>query len=258
MAIANIALNNTFTEWFTRDNQMAVELNRMLEGKYVTSGNITITNATTASPYTLNVVGITKSTSIELGLGSVSSPVVKGPPGNNAGLYFPSTNTLGLVVSSNDAVRITTTGNVGIGTTSPSQKLDVLGRANITGQFAVSGNVGVNKLEPAFALDVVGDIWASGNITMESDARVKDDIEQIEDALSLVKTLTGVSFTRKTTQTRQIGLIAQDVKEKLPLVVSTRTSDGYLGINYGTIVALLIEAIKELEQKVSDLEQKDK
>ena len=54
---------------------------------------------------------------------------------------------------------------------------------------------------------------------------------------------------------REAGIIAQQVQEVLPEVVKTR-NDGYLGVRYEGMIPLLIQAIKELNQKVVNLESK--
>ena len=94
-----------------------------------------------------------------------------------------------------------------------------------------------------------------------SDLRFKDDIQPITGALETVERLKGVRFRwnrlhrevlkRSRTDAAQIGLIAQEVREVVPEVVST-WEDGtdYLAVDYGRLVPLLIEAIKELRAQI--------
>jgi hypothetical protein len=256
MAIANVTLLNTFYEQMTSLNALIVEMNRVTEGYYITQGNLTILNSATASPLGLNVhVGGIRTNFIEVGPGSNTYPAIthKGTGNSNSGIYFSAANTMHFVTGSNTVITLRPSGNVGIGTTSPSQKLDVLGRVNITGHTVVTGNVGINKSSPALALDVVGSIWATGNITMESDATTKQNIRPIDDALLIVNAMTGVRYTKRETQDEKIGLVAQDVQKVLPQVVSE--NDGLLGINYPSIVGLLVQAIKELDNKIDRLKR---
>jgi hypothetical protein len=97
-----------------------------------------------------------------------------------------------------------------------------------------------------------GNFIATGNVSAYSDARLKDNITQIPDALDKVKQLSGVTFDRIDTNKRQTGLIAQDVELVLPEAVG-HTEDGYLTLAYGNMIGLLVEAIKELAEEVSDL-----
>ncbi len=93
------------------------------------------------------------------------------------------------------------------------------------------------------------------NINTTSDARLKDDIKRLLNATEKVNTLEGVSYTLKESGEASIGLIAQEVEKILPEVVST-DEEGYKSIAYGNIVALLIEAIKEQDQRIKHLEEK--
>lgn len=103
------------------------------------------------------------------------------------------------------------------------------------------------------SLSVTGDITATGNITAYSDIRLKTDLESISNAVERVKNLTGYTFTRKDTGERQTGLVAQDVLAMLPEAVLEK--DGFLSVNYGSLVGLLVNAIKELDARVKELEK---
>lgn len=103
--------------------------------------------------------------------------------------------------------------------------------------------------------DTAGNLTAPGNVTAYSDIRLKDNIVPITNATALVEKLQGVYFNYKNASNKNIGLIAQDVKVVLPELVS-ETENGYLAVAYGNIVAVLIEAIKELNLKIEVLENK--
>lgn len=98
----------------------------------------------------------------------------------------------------------------------------------------------------------------SGNVTgldviATSDQRVKDNIVTIESALEKVLGLRGVSFERKhEIGIRRIGVIAQEVEEVLPEVVYT-DADGMKSVSYGSIIGILIEAIKEQQELIKRL-----
>lgn len=99
-----------------------------------------------------------------------------------------------------------------------------------------------------------GSITASGDITAYSDERVKENINTIENALEKVKALRGVTYNRKDKEDKseKIGVIAQEVQEILPQVVQEQ-EDGMLGVSYGNITAVLIEAIKEQQKQIEVL-----
>ena len=118
-----------------------------------------------------------------------------------------------------------------------------------------TGNVGVGTDNPTTKLHVIGDILASGNVTAYSDLQLKDNIKSIDNAIEKVLALRGVSFTRIDTEDKDkkhIGVIAQEVEQVLPEVVQEH-SDGIKSVAYGNMVGLLIEAIKEQQNQIESL-----
>ena len=120
-----------------------------------------------------------------------------------------------------------------------------------------------------WSLDSSGNMVASGNVTAygtPSDIKLKEDIEVIDNALDKVKQLKGITYTLKSDGNRLTGLIAQDLEKVLPEAVYTsktiaderegEESEEHLAIRYGNTVGLLVEAIKELEARVKELEDK--
>jgi hypothetical protein len=101
------------------------------------------------------------------------------------------------------------------------------------------------------------DLRCTGDIIAyySSDARLKDNITPIENALSKVLTLSGVKWDWNENASPEVranvpnvGLIAQEVQQVLPEVVTER-KDGYLALDYNKLIGLLVEAIKELANK---------
>lgn len=99
-------------------------------------------------------------------------------------------------------------------------------------------------------------VYSYGDVTAFSDRRLKENIESITNALSKVKELNGVTYTRSDLDNKErthIGLIAQDVQAVFPEAVH-ENNDGYLSLNYMGLVGSLVEAIKELDTKNQSLE----
>lgn len=94
-----------------------------------------------------------------------------------------------------------------------------------------------------------GALSATSHVS-SSDQRLKDNIQTIENALTKLEALRGVSFTRD--NQLEIGVIAQEVETIIPEVVQTG-ENGYKTVSYGNIVGLLIEAVKELSNEVNKL-----
>jgi hypothetical protein len=135
-------------------------------------------------------------------------------------------------VSGSSILYITSAGNVGIGTTTPSYNLHVEG--NVSG---IS-------------------IYASHDIAAFSDITVKKEVKKIENAIEKVKELNGYTYVRTDdeTGTRRAGVIAQEVQKVLPEVVSANP-DGTLNVAYSNMIALLIEAVKEQQNEIDELKK---
>ena len=103
-----------------------------------------------------------------------------------------------------------------------------------------------------------GTITAATNVTVSSDIRLKSNIETIDSALDKVKEMRGVYFDRHDDKaTRAVGVIAQEMQEVMPeVVVTDDTEDKHLSVAYGNLVGVLIEAVKELSDKVEELEDR--
>ena len=101
-----------------------------------------------------------------------------------------------------------------------------------------------------------GALTCSGDVVAYSDSRVKTNLKKIGGALEKLSKINGYTFNRTDDllPKRYAGVIAQEVIEVLPEVVYEQ--DDKLSVAYGNLVALMIEAVKELEVRVSHLENK--
>lgn len=115
-----------------------------------------------------------------------------------------------------------------------------------------AGNVGIGTTSPSEVLEVSGNILASGDITAFSDGRLKENVVSIDNALNKVTNLRGVYYNRVGEEDQKIGVIAQEVEKILPEVVSEH-DNGIKSVSYGNMVGILIEAIKEQQNKIDDL-----
>ena len=118
------------------------------------------------------------------------------------------------------------------------------------------GNDGGSTIT-ALTLDMseAGAATFNNNVTAFSDARLKDNIETLEDGLAKVEQLRGVTYTRDGKE--NIGVIAQEIEKILPEIVLTADDEmGTKSVDYSRITAVLIEAVKELSAKVKELENK--
>jgi hypothetical protein len=144
------------------------------------------------------------------------------------------------------------------------------------GKHYLSGYVGIKDTTPSYELDVTGTIRATGNIIAYSDVRHKENIETVDNAIQIINDLRGVRFNwskkyqegkdvggtynskpinQDALEKRQIGLIAQEVQEVLPELVS-EDGKGFLSVNYANLVAVLVEANKEQQKLIEDLQNR--
>jgi len=122
-----------------------------------------------------------------------------------------------------------------------------------------------NTSDPGLTpIRTTGELLVGGNITAyySSDISLKDNIRPIESAIFKVKQIRGVTFdwNEKAGKIEQqkghdVGLIAQEVEKVLPEVVQIR-EDGIKAISYEKVVPLLVEAIKEQQTTIENLESR--
>jgi hypothetical protein len=157
--------------------------------------------------------------------------------GIGAAAVGAQTNSYGLFVNAqtgatNNYAAVFQGGNVGIGTTSPTQRL----------QVGTSGD---------------GTVALANAWNTFSDIRLKRDLAVIPDALDKLLELHGYYYFWKngSDQTRQIGVVAQEVEKILPELVHTG-SDGIKTVDYPKLTAVLIEGTKQLKaEKDSEIAQ---
>ncbi|MFH1546415.1 MAG: tail fiber domain-containing protein, partial [Patescibacteria group bacterium] len=114
-----------------------------------------------------------------------------------------------------------------------------------------NGNVGIGTTAPTQKLDVAGNVRAT-SFLYSSDASLKENVEIIPDALNKIERLEGVSFSWKENGQVGLGLIAQDVEAVFPELVSTDAESKLKSVQYGNLVAPLIEAVKEQQEQIEN------
>lgn len=114
--------------------------------------------------------------------------------------------------------------------------------------------VGIGTSEPTEKLHVNGNVSAAAYY-YTSDIRLKDNISFLENSLSKILQLDGISYTLQSTKEDKLGFSAQELQKIYPELVKVG-SDGYLSIDGTGLIAPLVEAIKE-QQAMIESQQKE-
>jgi LysM repeat protein len=172
-------------------------------------------------------------------------------------LAFVTRSASGLV----EKMRVTSTGNVGIGTTTPYSRLSVWGPDTAsTSAFAVVNSASTT----VFSVFDNGNSTYSGSIFQSSDQRLKTDIQSLDasSSLSAIELLNPVSYLRldQPDTGQNLGFIAQQVQQVFPQLVSTTsatalTPGGTLTLNYEGLISPIVSAIQAVYADVQTLEQ---
>jgi hypothetical protein len=116
-----------------------------------------------------------------------------------------------------------------------------------------SGNQAILPNGPSGTGGSLTGVW-----TNSSDITLKGNIQTLTNSLDKIKALNGVTFTWNSDPDKKtkIGFIAQEVQKVLPQIVNKNFQDETLGVEYTSIIPVLVNAIKELEARVAALEAK--
>lgn len=211
---------------------------------------------------------------------------------NNGGIYMPAFAAVGTAptsgvkmlirasgTSTDDSIRVVSSrggnplftvrndgeiyasGNMGIGTDTPQETLDVNGGIKI-GDTSNNGN-GTLRWNGS-NLQVYNGGWQS--ITTSSDKRLKENIEELTESMEKLNKLDAITYSwkdkTKNDDKKHIGLLAQQVMKVFPEAVY-KNAEGYYNIRYEEIIPALIAAVQDKDKEIEDLkkqvsEQQDK
>jgi len=309
--------NSPYLGFYVRANSEKMRITDAGNVGIGTTSPISATGYTAFTVYNATTGGIIQSTN-----GTVDTRIQISSTAGYLGTF--SNHDEIFVTNATERMRITSAGNVGIGTITPNAKLDVNGNTIITGSLTTTGNAtisnaviigddttygspykvvafgvaanGYNRILAAtgstdgmyfmaatgrgfnfrpnggttntFAIDsagaatftntlvVTGSLTVTSTITELSSLRYKEDIQPISFGLDKVLQMRGVSYIKKDTQLKEIGVIAEEMNKILPDIVH-KSSDGQVeSVSYSRITAVLIEAIKELKTEIDILKNK--
>jgi hypothetical protein len=180
------------------------------------------------------------------------------------GINSGSNSTTGVLGGANTAYLYSTGADLAIGNGVNSRSVNFF--TTVSGNYTermrinAAGDVCIGQTTPngANKLTVNGSISATA-FNVSSDRRLKTNIRYTSYGLKHIMNLQPVSWNWKDKsldETPQLGLIAQDVKQLIPEIVSGNEQTGTLAINYTELVPVLINAIKEQQQQIDQLKKK--
>ena len=228
------------------------------------SGNLN-GNATTATTAT-NVVGAANRVLFNNNTNTTTTSAVltfNGTQLNCTGNVRANNLTLGLTAGTTIN---TTTGDLVLD--SSNNKVHITANAEVDGSMTIDSSTNASSKDTgalvitAGGLGVEGNIHCGGDIVAfsSSDIELKENISPISNALEMINSLTGNTFAWKSeanifgNKGMDTGIIAQEVEALGLPGVAKRRGDGTLGVRYDRLVPVLIEAVKELTDKVKSLE----
>lgn len=238
-------------------------------GYFHLGGNTTLRGNGQPSTFDGNVgIGTTSpSTSLHItnGSGSTWLTLDRATSNEDSGIMLKTANVTDFFIytksaSVNNSLQVIASGLAGENGDNPRLRLP---KGNKDLYFALSGgNVGIGTTSPSYKLEVAGDINASGKVRSNgneliSDARFKKNIQTIDNkAVAKLSQVRGTSYQFRTKEFKnrnfdegkQLGLIAQELMKVYPELVS-KGADGYYSVNYTGLIPVLVEAVKDLRKK---------
>ena len=159
---------------------------------------------------------------------------------------------------------------MGYRTTASDYASVIIGQYNSSGSSVTNSATSFNRANTAFVIGngeddtnlsdafkvmfngdatVSNDLTVNGDVTVSSDARLKANIVSLGATLSKLLNIDGKTYTIKKNGKQKIGVLAQDIQEVFPELVS-EDKEGMLSVNYQGLIPVLINALKEQEEKI--------
>jgi len=200
----------------------------------VTGNDVTFGNGETISNSSNGTVAITATTTTTSAALTVGTDLTV--TGND--LVFGNSETISNATDGTIAITATTT--------------------TVSGDLTVTGNDIKSSSATAITLSaddvtIADDLTVTGDVNVSSDARLKSNIISLGSTLSKLLLIDGKTYTMKKDGKQKIGVLAQDIQKVFPELVSENDNQ-MLAVNYQGLVPVLINAIKEQEDKITRLE----
>jgi hypothetical protein len=280
MAIT-VNTTDTFEQWRVKTNQVSSDIDTYVTANVAAvrsdiASNVSVINSNIASNVsTINssiaANALTINTSIVANVSTINTNISSNVTAVNSNIAS-NVSTINSSIASNVSTINSSiaanalTINTSITSNVSTLNTNISANVNNTSGKVTTGSIGVGTA----ASGTTGEIRATNDITAfySSDMALKENIIIIDNPIEKIKALRGVYFdwtddyinarggedgyfVRK----KDVGVIAQEVEKVLPEIVAQR-SDGNKAVKYDRLVSVLIEAVKELNEQVTDLREK--
>ena len=269
MSISNAGVNYDLA-FGTKTTDVAGDATEKM--RLLSNGNLGIGTTNPSAPLHIQKSGTSQNLLIlqsDLGTNNGRTLIIGGPTTDSGSepFRFSTANSLSFVIDSSDALRIHSDGKVGIGTTSPSAKLEVqdgsatgiISRCTSTQAsdsntaIKVRNNSDTNTFTVSYrGLGTFASSCTATAFNTPSDIALKKNIQPLANVIDKLKQITGYKYNYKSTEAASMGVMAQDVEKVFPELVNGE--EGKKSLQYSGLIGPLIEAVKELSNKVAALE----
>ena len=257
------------------DGASALGYNTMASGSFSTAmgsyttasgyASISMGEQTTASGYMTTAMGVgslaTETASTAMGWNTIASEDFSTAMGNYTTASGNSSTAMGQLTTASGENSTA----MGFETTASDYVSLVIGQYNLSGSsvtnsdtsfstentaFVIGNGINSSNKSDAFKVMFNGDATLAGNLSINSDARLKANIISLGSTITKLLQIDGKSYTMKNDENKKqkIGLLAQDIEKVFPELVSE--SNGIKSVNYQGLVPVLINALKEQQNEI--------
>ncbi len=223
---------------------------------HTTTGNVSVGNAAPSNK--LHVTAASNPVRFEGIVGGAVADSLVTADANGVLRQRTVASVVGGAITANNGLTKNTANNVQLGGTLLQNT--TVDQSTFNMVYSGTGNFGIGTASPAQKLDVTGNIAVAGNIFTSSDIRFKKNVTTLSGSLDKLMKLRGTEYDWKVKEfpaknfdnRHQIGFIAQELEKVFPELVTT-AKDGYKSVDYTHIVPVLVEAMKEQQKMIEQL-----